>query len=245
MLAARGGRASSSSSSLSSVTGMGSEEVMRPRSELVFMGTGSSSGVPVPRCLLPKPGWENEAEDVAVTAVVVEAPAGECRPDFPPQPDRDFRRQPLVSMTAGGPGARNAPGITGRNRFVPVGGCDVCESAVAGPPHECPNYRLNPSLLIRYRHVDDATGRVMTKTYQIDAGKTFREAALRWYPRFGIACLDALILTHEHADACFGLDDIRGFQVGAPGALPVYCAQRDLDSLERRFDYLMPNFMND
>ena len=222
------------------------EEVMRPRSELVFMGTGSSSGVPVPRCLLPKPGWENEAaEAAAARAEVVEAPAGECRPDFPPQPDRDFRRQPLVSMTAGGTGARNASGVPGRNRFVPVGGCDVCESAVAGPPHECPNYRLNPSLLIRYRHVDEATGRVMTSTYQIDAGKTFREAALRWYPRFGIACLDALILTHEHADACFGLDDIRGFQVGAPGPLPVYCAQRDLDSLERRFDYLMPNFMKD
>lgn len=155
------------------------------------------------------------------------SPPDQCRPDGPPP-----KREKLVSMAS-------------PSGFRSFQDCQVCNSAVAGPPHECPNYRLNPSLLIRYKSVDRETGRVDVSTYQIDAGKTFREAALRWYPRNGIACLDALILTHEHADACFGLDDIRGFQVGRKGALPVYCSRRDLDSLERRFDYLMPGFMQD
>ena len=173
----------------------------------------------MPRCLLPFPGSE-EVEYVT--------PPDQCRPDGPPPP----RREKLVSLSQ-------------PSGFKNFQDCQVCKSAVAGPPHERPNYRLNPSLLIRYKTVDKDTGRIHVNTYQIDAGKTFREAALRWYPRNEIACLDALILTHEHADACFGLDDIRGFQVGKKGALPVYCSRRDLDSLERRFDYLMPGFMQD
>ena len=129
--------------------------------------------------------------------------------------------------------------------FVRSAECKVCQSAVAGPPEECPNYRLNPSLLIRHTHMDNESGLMNTSFYQIDAGKTFREAALRWYPKHNVACLDALILTHEHADAVFGLDDLRGFQVGKGSPLPVYCSQRDLDSLATRFDYLMPKFMAD
>ncbi|CAI5965812.1 unnamed protein product [Closterium sp. NIES-64] len=47
---------------------------------------------------------------------------------------------------------------------------------------------------------------------QIDAGKCFREQVLRWFVRCKIPTIDALILTHEHADAILGLDDVRGLQ---------------------------------
>ena len=48
---------------------------------------------------------------------------------------------------------------------------------------------------------------------QIDVGKTFRENAIRWYPKHGVTKLDAVLLTHGHADAILGLDDLRGLQV--------------------------------
>ncbi len=48
---------------------------------------------------------------------------------------------------------------------------------------------------------------------QIDCGKTWRESALRWYRRHGVRHLDAVVLTHEHADATLGLDDLRSLQV--------------------------------
>lgn len=48
----------------------------------------------------------------------------------------------------------------------------------------------------------------------IDVGKTFRESILRWLPRLSpaVEILDSVILTHEHADAMMGLDDLRGMQ---------------------------------
>jgi beta-lactamase superfamily II metal-dependent hydrolase len=35
----------------------------------------------------------------------------------------------------------------------------------------------------------------------IEPGKTYLEAMRRWYPVHGVARLDALVLTHGHADA--------------------------------------------
>eukprot|EP00960_Hanusia_phi_P056338 763234-Hanusia_phi.AAC.2 len=56
------------------------------------------------------------------------------------------------------------------------------------------NRRGNPSLLIRYRGTKrDPQGDVdgsgsETKNILIDAGKTFKESVLRWFPRFGVRC---------------------------------------------------------
>lgn len=35
---------------------------------------------------------------------------------------------------------------------------------------------------------------------------------LRYFPYYGVPTLDAVIITHDHADACMGLDDLRGVQ---------------------------------
>jgi len=48
----------------------------------------------------------------------------------------------------------------------------------------------------------------------IDAGKSFYEASLEHFPRHGLRTIDALLLTHGHADACFGLDDLRMWTIG-------------------------------
>jgi phosphoribosyl 1,2-cyclic phosphodiesterase len=34
----------------------------------------------------------------------------------------------------------------------------------------------------------------------IDAGKTFQAAAIEWFPKFGLRRIDALLITHAHAD---------------------------------------------
>lgn len=47
----------------------------------------------------------------------------------------------------------------------------------------------------------------------VDAGKTFRSAVLTHLPRHSIQSFSSLWLTHGHADAILGLDDLREFQV--------------------------------
>lgn len=86
--------------------------------------------------------------------------------------------------------------------------CNVSIQAILGDPKTNKNYRNNPSLLVQ--HYDSTTESY--KNVVIDVGKTFRETALRWFPKYGISTLDAIILTHHHMDAAGGLDDVRGFQ---------------------------------
>ncbi|KAG7363634.1 beta-lactamase-like protein [Nitzschia inconspicua] len=86
--------------------------------------------------------------------------------------------------------------------------CNVSLQAIKGDPKNNKNYRNNPSLLIQ--HYDSKSENY--KNIVIDVGKTFRETALRWFPKYGISSLDAIILTHHHMDAAGGLDDVRGFQ---------------------------------
>ena len=111
-----------------------------------------------------------------------------------------------------------------------------------GRPDDNRNWRGNPSLLIRY--YQPTTGEY--RNIQIDAGKTFRESMLRWYPRYRAHGLHALFLSHEHADAAYGLDDLRSLQkfnerTGVPltGAIPIYLSQHSMSSIEQRFTYLV------
>lgn len=41
---------------------------------------------------------------------------------------------------------------------------------------------------------------VSSRTVVIDAGKTFQAAAVEWFPKFGLRRIDALLITHAHAD---------------------------------------------
>lgn len=124
--------------------------------------------------------------------------------------------------------------------------CNVSNLAMEGDnPRHNKNYRNNPSLVIALRNGQHHI--------LIDAGKTFREGALRWFPTRGITSLDGIILTHHHMDAAGGLDDVRGFQkwqhhhhhdhahsLGRRAVpMPIFLAQDCLDELGERFPWLL------
>jgi len=75
----------------------------------------------------------------------------------------------------------------------------------------------------------------------IDCGKYFWASAIKSFPPADIDHLDAVILTHAHADAFFGVDDLRDFANVRDGGkpLPVYVREQDMAELSRTFPYLM------
>lgn len=127
----------------------------------------------------------------------------------------------------------------------------TCRLAMELPHETNRNWRGNPSLLIRYVHPREAADPAsppVVSTLQIDVGKTFLTAVLRWYPHYGVRTLDGVLITHDHADAMLGLDDLRSvqrFELGPDGAelppprLPVHVSVRTLETVRRQFGYLV------
>ncbi|KAK9936850.1 hypothetical protein M0R45_013672 [Rubus argutus] len=116
--------------------------------------------------------------------------------------------------------------------------CHVCSQALSLPPDQNPNYRCNTSLLIDYCRSDGDHRYIL-----IDVGKTFREQVLRWFTRYKIPRVDSIILTHEHADAVLGLDDIRAVQPFSPAndidPTPIYLTHFAMESIAVKFPYLV------
>ena len=123
--------------------------------------------------------------------------------------------------------------------------CRTSLMASQSDPRRNKNYRNNPSLLIAYQASDEAPPQHIV----IDTGKTFREAAIRWMPLHRITSLDAVVLTHEHADASFGLDDVRGFQKYEANRtmipMPLYLSRDCFNCLSRSFPWLLPARKNE
>jgi len=70
----------------------------------------------------------------------------------------------------------------------------------------------------------------------IDAGPEFRLQALR----AGLRGLDAIVLTHSHADHIHGLDDVRPLSKEKP--LPVYGNELTIAEMKERFSYVFGMF---
>ncbi|KAH9713350.1 Lactamase B domain-containing protein [Citrus sinensis] len=94
--------------------------------------------------------------------------------------------------------------------------CPVCTKAVE-PGNK--NRRLNTSILIRY---PGPSGR---RNILIDAGK--------------IRTIDAVIITHSHADAIGGLDDLRDWTNNVQRHIPIYVAMRDFEVMKKTHYYLV------
>jgi phosphoribosyl 1,2-cyclic phosphate phosphodiesterase len=109
---------------------------------------------------------------------------------------------------------------SGTSMGVPTLGCPcrVCDS---NDPHD---KRLRPSLLI------SRGGRNVV----IDTTPDFRQQALR----VGLERLDAILLTHGHADHILGFDDIRPFNIRQRAAIPVYSNEETFRIIRRVFAYV-------
>jgi len=96
-------------------------------------------------------------------------------------------------------------------------------------PADPRNRRSRCSLMVRRR----GEGGPET-TLIVDASPEFRLQAVT--ARAGR--LDALLITHDHADQCHGIDDIRAFAVSQRMRIPCWMDDATADSLDVRFDYL-------
>lgn len=109
--------------------------------------------------------------------------------------------------------------------------CKVCPDALRPGSH---NRRRNTSLLIRYRSPDGSPKNVV-----IDVGKFFYQSAIEWFPELAVPSLDAVILTHQHADAVGGLDDLRDWTNNVQAAIPLYLRRSEMDHVAKAFYWLV------
>lgn len=109
---------------------------------------------------------------------------------------------------------------TGTSQGVPVVACNcpVCLSSNEK------DKRLRASVLIEVNGIKLA----------VDAGPDFRQQMLR----VGLRRLDAILLTHEHTDHIFGLDDIRAFNWVQHHPMDIYAEARVQESIRRIFNYV-------
>jgi phosphoribosyl 1,2-cyclic phosphate phosphodiesterase len=109
---------------------------------------------------------------------------------------------------------------TGTSTGVPAVGCP-CEICRSTDPRD---KRLRASVLLEF------DGRAVV----IDTGTDFRQQALR----AGLDRLDAVLVTHAHADHIFGLDDIRPFNFKTRQPVPIYADERTWVGIRRVYEYV-------
>jgi phosphoribosyl 1,2-cyclic phosphate phosphodiesterase len=68
----------------------------------------------------------------------------------------------------------------------------------------------------------------------VDTSTDLRQQALT----YGITRVDAILMTHSHADHVMGMDDVRRFNVLRGGAIPIYAAPATCHELRRTFSYI-------
>ena len=73
----------------------------------------------------------------------------------------------------------------------------------------------------------------------VDCGKTFRECCAAHLPKVGVERMDSILLSHEHADAMGGLDDIREVQEKGGPALPLYADEVTHRRVRECFPYIL------
>jgi len=103
----------------------------------------------------------------------------------------------------------------------PALGWGVCD------PHNPKNRRRRTSLLVE-RHGPGGVTRVLVDTSP-DLREQLLDAEVDW--------VDSVLYTHEHADHCHGIDDLRGLFIHRRKRVPVWLDERVSQVLHARFGY--------
>ena len=102
---------------------------------------------------------------------------------------------------------------------VPTIGCH-CAVCTSGDPHD---NRMRTSVLLSRNG----------QNVVIDTTPDFRTQALR----AGISQIEAVLLTHGHADHLMGFDDLRPLSIGRSQPMPVYGNRQTFEIVRRAFSY--------
>jgi len=109
---------------------------------------------------------------------------------------------------------------TGTSVGVPMIGCK-CETCISTDERD---RRLRASILIEYNN-----SRII-----VDTSTDFRQQALR----LGLDGVDAIFITHCHADHVFGLDDIRPINFRTGKAICCFASSRTWKDMYQVFSYI-------
>lgn len=109
---------------------------------------------------------------------------------------------------------------TGTSHGVPMIGCDCAVCRSDNPK----NKRRRCSLYVQ------AGGKYLL----FDTPPDLRDQVLT----FGVERVDAVFITHPHADHIFGFDDIRRFSDMQEAHIPVYSSPETIAALRVKFDYV-------
>ncbi|CAF1368944.1 unnamed protein product [Didymodactylos carnosus] len=116
------------------------------------------------------------------------------------------------------------------------------------------NFRRNTSLLLKITNPNPHKESQQDKTHKtpfyhvlIDCGKFFYPSAMEWFPMFNITHLDSVIISHCHADASFGIDDLRDWCLNVEHGgtvIPVYMTKEDTTIIVQHFPYFQSSVEN-
>lgn len=108
---------------------------------------------------------------------------------------------------------------TGTSNGVPIIGCD-CRACSSADPRD---HRARSSAVVRWNGV----------TYLIDTATELRLQARA----IGLDAIDAVLMTHAHADHTGGFDDLRRFNELQQRRLPVFAGPETAAILRERYAY--------
>ena len=115
---------------------------------------------------------------------------------------------------------------TGTSVGVPMIGCD-CAVCTSSDPRD---KRLRSSAIVRAHGTDDKA----ETTVLLDTTPDLRYQMLRANVRH----LDAIIITHFHADHVMGIDDVRRFNIIQKQVLEIWGTAATLASMRKSFGYV-------